>query len=101
MADGGGGVSMCATEILHAGAECIADRGRQRDQQNGERSMGRAVDAFNALTGHQLTERDGWLFMVTLKAARAATIGGRHNADDYVDGAAYMALAGESAEREA
>lgn len=94
-------MSMCATEILQAGAECIADRGKQRDQQNGERSMGRAVAAFNAITGHRLTERDGWLFMVALKAARAATIGGRHNADDYVDGAAYMALAGECAERAA
>lgn len=89
---------MDATEILHSAIVCITDRGAQRDQPNGERSMGRAVGAFNALTGHQLTERDGWLFMVALKAARAATIGGRHNADDYVDGAAYMALAGECAE---
>jgi hypothetical protein len=51
--------------------------------------------AFNALTGHELSERDGWLFMVMLKAARA-TAGG-HNPDDYEDGAAYFALAGESA----
>lgn len=94
-------MSMDATEILHTAEICIGDRAASRDQPDGERSMARTVAAFNALTGHQLTERDGWLFMVTLKAARAATIGGRHNADDYVDGAAYMALAGESAEREA
>lgn len=92
-------MSMCATEILHAGAECIADRGAQRDQPDGERSMSRAVTAFNSLTGHSLTGRDGWMFMVALKAARACTYGGRHNADDYVDGGAYFALAGEAAER--
>ena len=92
-------MNMDAPEILHSAAECITDRGAQCDQPNGERSMGRAVAAFNALTGHHLSERDGWLFMVALKAARAATPSGRHNADDYVDGAAYMALAGESAER--
>lgn len=58
--------------------------------------MKRAVDAFNALTGHKLTEREGWLFMVALKAARATA--GAHNPDDYEDGAAYFALAGEAAE---
>ena len=57
--------------------------------------------AVNAMTGHRLSERDGWLFMVALKAARAATPGGRHNADDYVDMRAYAALTGECAERAA
>ena len=56
--------------------------------------MRAAVDAFNALTGHKLTERDGWMFMVMLKASRAQA--GRFRADDYIDGAAYFALAGES-----
>ena len=37
------------------------------------------------------------LFMAILKAARA-TAGG-HNPDDYEDGAAYFALAGEAAAR--
>jgi len=53
------------------------------------------------MTGHRLSEHDGWLFMVALKAARAATPGGRHNADDYVDMRAYAALTGECAERAA
>lgn len=84
-----------APEILAAAAQCISDRAATRDLP-AERSMARNVRAFNALTGHTLTERDGWLFMVTLKAARATA--GSHNPDDYIDGAAYFALAGESAQ---
>ncbi|WP_049780124.1 DUF6378 domain-containing protein [Aromatoleum aromaticum] len=83
-----------ATEILVAAADCIGDRASQRDQADGERSMSRAVDTFNVLTGHSLSERDGWIFQAVLKLARAQ--GGRHVLDDYIDGAAYLALAGES-----
>lgn len=83
-----------APAILRAAAETIEARAVERDQPSGERSMGRTVAAFNALTGHQLSERDGWLFMVTLKMARACTTPAGQ-ADDYVDLAAYSALAGE------
>ena len=86
-----------APEILAAAAQCISDRAATRDLP-AERSMARTVAAFNALTGHALTERDGWLFMVALKAARATA--GSHNPDDYTDGAAYFALAGESAQKQ-
>ena len=85
---------MDATNILIAAADCIEQRGTQRDQPDGERSMRRAVDAFNAITGCDITERDGWMFMAVLKMARAQ--GKTTIADDYVDGAAYFALAGES-----
>jgi hypothetical protein len=87
-----------APEILEAAAGHILARGTSRDLPQGERSMRRTVDAFNAITGLVLSERDGWLFMAVLKAARA-TAGG-HNPDDYEDGAAYFALAGESVEAE-
>jgi len=87
---------MKAPDILSKAAQHIADRAAQRDKPEGERSMDRAVHAFNAITGHKLSERDGWLFMVQLKAARATA--GAHNPDDYEDGAAYFALAGEAAE---
>lgn len=88
-----------APDILNMGAKALSDRASTRDCPEGERSMRRAVDAFNALVGgdKRLTETEGWLFMAVLKAARA-TAGG-HNLDDYVDGAAYFALAGESADR--
>lgn len=83
-----------APDILIAAADAISNRADQRDCENGERSMARAVHAFNALTGRDLSELDGWVFMAILKLARAQ--GGRHVLDDYIDGAAYMALAAES-----
>lgn len=84
-----------APEILAQAAQCIGDRAASRDLP-AERSMARTVRAYNAITGHALAEREGWLFMAVLKAARATA--GSHNPDDYTDGAAYFALAGESAQ---
>lgn len=85
---------MNAPDILIAAADCIGERAEQRDQNDGERSMRKAVATFNQLTGHNLSEREGWVFMAVLKLARAQA--GRHVLDDYVDGAAYIALAGET-----
>lgn len=92
-------MSMDAIEILHSAEICIGDRAASRDLPDGERSMARTVAAFNAFTGRQLSERDGWLFMCCLKAAWEATPGGRHNPDDCVDLSAYAALMGECAGR--
>ena len=85
-----------AHTILQDAAQHMLDRAAARDQPTGERSMARCVTAFNALTGHSLSERDGWMFMVVLKAARACnTPAGQ--LDDYQDLAAYSALCGEAA----
>lgn len=84
---------MNAPEILNEGIKAIGDRAEERDKDS-ERSMLAAVRAFNAITGHPLNERDGWVFMTILKISRAQ--GGKFRLDDYIDGAAYMALAGES-----
>ncbi|WAI96147.1 HNH endonuclease [Vibrio phage vB_VhaP_PG11] len=82
-----------ASAILHKGAECIGDRASERDTDS-ERSMSATVAAFNAMYGKDLTEEQGWMFMVFLKAARAK--GGDFRLDDYIDGSAYFALAGEA-----
>lgn len=87
-----------AAGILEDAAAVMRERAAQRDKPGGERSMAATVTAFNALTGHALSERDGWFFMLALKMARAcATPTGRP--DDYVDLVAYSGLAGECAER--
>lgn len=86
---------MKAEDTLAHASEAICDRAKQRDKPSGERSMLSAVNAFNGLTGHNISEREGWIFMVMLKAARAQN--GVFRADDYVDGSAYFALAGECA----
>ena len=83
-----------ATDLLQSACDQIGDRASERDTET-ERSMYSTVNAFNALYGTNLTEEQGWIFMVFLKAARAK--GGRVRVDDYVDGSAYFALAGEAA----
>lgn len=83
-----------ASSILQKARECLDNRATERDHEaNGERSMKRCVESFNALTGHTLSVTDGWIFMGILKLARS--LGGAYREDDYIDAAAYMALAGE------
>ena len=90
---------MNSKQILTAAIQAQSDRAASRDLPDGERSMRRAIEAFNALEGTALTEAQGWRFMAVLKMARA-TAGG-FTLDDYVDGASYVALAGEAANRDA
>lgn len=85
---------MTAETILRTAADVMAQRGALRDHGL-ERSMARTVRAFNAVTGLSLTETQGWMFMAVLKLAREQS---GHDPDNFIDGAAYMALAGESAE---
>lgn len=91
-----------APELLIEAADTIANRAAERDSAEGERSMKRAVDMFNVWRGQHrhgaISEQEGWIFMVFLKLARAAE--GKHRRDDYIDGAAYIALACECIERE-
>ena len=84
-----------AHEILSAAQGHMQDRAATYDKPEGERSMGATVAAFKAVTGHCLTEEQGWLFMALLKAVRSQQ--GAYRADSYEDGAAYFALAGEAA----
>ncbi len=86
-----------ATDILQKAIDCIGDRASERDT-DAERSMKAAVESFNAMYGTELTEEQGWMFMVFLKASRAK--GGDYREDDYTDGASYFGLAGEAAAKE-
>lgn len=90
-------VDITADEILSNAAAAMQDRAASRDTPEGERSMGRCVKAFNAMFGTELTETQGWQFMELLKMARSA--GGKFRLDDFTDGVAYAALAGESEAR--
>lgn len=86
---------MRASEFCTNAATLMEERGKERDKEDGERSMARTVAAFNAMTGHNLSEEDGWQFMVFLKFARMQ--GGLYKLDDYEDAVAYTALQGEAA----
>jgi len=85
-----------ASIILDTASNLLKERGKQRDSEEGERSMAATVKAFNALKGTTLSEVDGWQFMELLKISRSCQ--GGHQPDDYIDGAAYAALAGEAAD---
>lgn len=87
-----------ASDILSAAAGHMQDRASTYDAEGGERSMGNTVQAFNAITGQEMSEEQGWLFMVLLKAVRSQQ--GEFRVDSYEDGAAYFALQGEAAKRD-
>ena len=89
--------TIAAHGILQNAAAEMLDRAASRDTPKGERSMGRCVKAFNAMFGTELTETQGWQFMELLKMARS--VGGAFRLDDFTDGVAYAALAGESEAR--
>lgn len=83
--------------ILQNASDTINQRGVERDVEQ-ERSMAKIVKAFNLMYDKDLTETQGWGFMVLLKQVRAQK--GGYREDDYVDLAAYAALQAESAEAE-
>ena len=80
-------------DILQAGIDGITDRARFRDA-DGRMSMDKTVAIFNLLTDRDLSVRDGWEFMKIVKMVRSQQ--GEFHIDDYVDEAAYTALAGSS-----
>lgn len=88
-----------APEMLHKAAAIMESRGKQYDQPEGERSMGKCVSAFNIITGKDLKESEGWLLLQILKDVRQWQNPTYHqdSADDCV---AYAALKGEALEGE-
>jgi hypothetical protein len=91
---------MKAPELLNRAAQLMAERGKQYDKPEGERSMGRAVQAFNAITCRDISEAEGWLLLQILKDVRLWQRPGYH-ADSAEDGIAYAALKAEAKQQEA
>lgn len=87
-----------AANFLQAGLNHMENRAATYDKPEGERSMGRTVAAFNVITGHAITEEQGWLLMGLLKMVRSQQ--GEFKADNYQDEAAYAGLRGEAAARD-
>ena len=89
-----------APELLGRAARHMHDRAVTYDTLAGERSMGKAVRAFNAITGRELTEAEGWLLLQVLKDVRLFTRPNYH-ADSAEDCIAYAALKAEAKSKEA
>ena len=96
-------VSADPARVLAQAAESIERHAEARDipattctpQQ---RAMASAVNAFNAIEGTSLDERQGNMLLVMLQAAyaRNAAANGVPRAHDYKNAAAGLAMAGES-----
>ena len=86
---------MKATTILEKAAQHMRDRAATYDKPEGERSMGKTVAAFNAITGRDITTAEGWLMLAVLKQVRAFQNPGKPHVDSLEDGPAYLALMAE------
>ena len=84
-----------APELLGRAARHMHDRASTYDAPGGERSMGKTVTAFNAITGHTLSESEGWLLLQVLKDVRSFTRSAVHW-DSLEDCIAYAALKAEA-----
>lgn len=84
-----------APDLLAKALAHMTDRAATYDKPEGERSMGRAVQAFNAITGRDLSEPEGWLLLQVLKDVRLFQRVGYH-ADSAEDCIAYAALKAEA-----
>ena len=86
-----------AEQFLSQASDLMVERGKQYDQPSGERSMGKTIAAFNAITGRELTEAEGWLLMSLVKRVRQFSNKGYHQ-DSAEDAVAYAALEAEALE---
>jgi hypothetical protein len=84
-----------APDLLDAAAKHMRDRAATYDKPEGERSMSKTVEAFNAVTGRDLNESEGWLLMALLKMVRSEQRRDPHR-DSVEDLVAYGALYGEA-----
>jgi len=81
--------------LLQNALDLLAERGKQYDSPSGERSMGRTIAAFNAITGRELTEAEGMLILALLKMVRDRQREKGH-VDSCEDLIAYCALYAEA-----
>lgn len=87
---------MLAPQILKNAAAIMEQRAKQYDQPGGERSMGKCVAAFNAITGRELREDEGWLLIQILKDVRLYSNPAKFHQDSADDGVAYASLKAEA-----
>lgn len=87
---------MTAREILKSSADLLDARGQGYDKGK-ERSMAKIVEAFNIITGQDLTELQGWEFMKVLKSVRMFATK-NPSPDTFFDAVSYAALQAESVE---
>jgi len=88
-------MKITAQQLLNKAQTHMQARAATYDKPEGERSMAATVAAYNAITGHSLTEANGWLLMAVLKMVRDNQRKEAH-ADSVEDFVAYSSLYGEA-----
>lgn len=81
-----------AAELLRKGADLV-DGPRAETHDPDGRQMDMAAALISAFLGVTVTQRDACIIMSLVKMSRARCGDAAHE-DHYVDGAAYMAMAG-------
>jgi len=88
-------MKITAQQLLNKAQTHMQARAATYDKPEGERSMAATVTAYNAITGHSLTEANGWLLMAVLKMVRDNQRKEPHP-DSVEDFVAYSSLYGEA-----
>ena len=88
-----------APGFLREAISVMEQRGQQYDTEGGERSFAAAAEAFNAITGYEITAADVALVQVCIKLVRSQSRAEPHR-DSLLDAVAYMALHGEERMKE-
>lgn len=80
-------------QILRKALHTLVERGKVYDPSGNEkeRSMPQIVEMFNLMTGKDLTEQEGYMFMIALKLVRFCGTGYTHQ-DSLLDMVCYQAL---------
>ena len=88
-------MSFSIKQIFQEAYSTLESRGKTYDPEIGqERSMEKITEAFNIMTGHELSIADGWLFMQILKEVRQQTSPEFHR-DSMIDKLSYVLLEAE------
>ena len=91
--------SRTASEIADASLVHIKERATTYDQADGERSAQKTAVAFNAITGHNVSEAEVFLLLQILKDVRQWSRDEYHQ-DSAEDCIAYASLKAEALEKE-
>ncbi len=89
-----------AGDFLSAGMTILCERGQQYGSNSRECSFPQVAEAFNAITGNELSGSDVCMILTLLKLVRQSAQPDRLHVDSLVDGVNYMALYAEMISKE-
>lgn len=98
--NGGEHYTKSATDYLSQGMQILTERGKQYGSNSRECSFPQVAEAFNAITGNELSGSDVCMILALLKLVRQSAQPDRLHEDSLVDGVNYMALYAEMVGKE-